>query len=134
MKKDIKFLKVENIGIAIIPETTDTGLKLFTAYLINLKKVNLTGVFVRVKGAGRIKEEEVQTATLRIFFEDIAPQTFMKIDDFEEAATSLSNEYWISFRENGYMYDKKYVFVPESIVENNFTEVPLIEKKGVLII
>jgi len=133
MKKDIEFLKVQNIAIAIVPELADNGLELYTAYLLNLKKTSLTGVFVRVKGTGKIEEREVETATLRILFEDIAPQTYMKIDDFEAAATSLSNEYWISFRENGYMYDKKYVFVPESIVESNFTDIPLIGKKGVLI-
>lgn len=134
MKRDIEFLKVQNIAIAIVPEPGENGIELYTAYLINLKQTNLAGVLVRVKGSGKIGEREVETATLRIFFEDVAPQTFMRIDDFEAAATSLSNEYWISFRENGYMYDKKYVFVPESIIESNFTDIPLIEKKGVLIL
>lgn len=31
------------------------------------------------------------------------------------------------------MYDKKYVFVPESVKEENFTLVPLINKRGVMI-
>jgi len=31
------------------------------------------------------------------------------------------------------MYDKKYVFVPESITEENFTHVPVLNKKGVMI-
>jgi len=133
MKKDIEFLKVKDLAVAIVPENEDPEFPLYTAYLINRKKTNLQGVFVRIKGSGIIDGEKVETATIRVFFENVAPNTFVKIDDFEAQAASLSNEYWVSFKENNYLFDKKYIFVPESIVESNFTEIPILGKKGVLI-
>jgi hypothetical protein len=45
----------------------------------------------------------------------------------------LNNEYWLSFYIAGVIYDKKFIFLPETINENFFTLVPVIEKKGVLI-
>jgi hypothetical protein len=31
------------------------------------------------------------------------------------------------------MYDKKYIFLPESIKQENFTMVPVLNKRGVMI-
>ena len=133
MKKDIQFRKVENIGIAIVPDDGSSEVPLYTAFIINLKDILLENVFIRSKGSGTFEEEGIKTSTLRILIEKVAPKTFVKIDDFDQKAASLNNEYWISFKENGYLFDKKYVFVPGSIDRSNFTEIPLIGKKGVLI-
>ena len=45
----------------------------------------------------------------------------------------LSNEYWVSFYLSKKMYDKKYIFLPESIKEENFSIVPVLNKRGVMI-
>jgi len=45
----------------------------------------------------------------------------------------ISNEYWISFTLNGQLFDKQFVFLPESIIEANFQMIPFIDKKGVII-
>lgn len=134
MKKDIKFLKVENIALAIVPEESpNSEIEFLTTYLINLKEVALNNVFIRAKGSGMVEDEKIETSTLRILFERINPMSFIKIDDFDSQAAALSNEYWISFKENGYLYDKKYVFVPGSLEKINFTKIPLLERQGVLI-
>lgn len=133
MKKDIQFLKVTDIAMAIVPDDSEGDLKLFSAYIINLKDVMLENVFVRSSGAGTIDDEKVRTATLRVLIEKIAPKTFVKVDDFDADAVILSNEYWISFKQDGYLYDKKYVFVPGSIEEPNYTTVPVLGKRGVMI-
>ena len=133
MKKDIEFLKVENIGLAVVPDGGMSEVPLYSAYIINMKEVMLENVFVRSKGSGVVDEEPIKTSTIRMLIEKIAPKTFVKIDDFDQKAASINNEYWISFKENGYLFDKKYIFVPGSIDESNFIEIPLIEKRGVLI-
>ncbi len=133
MKKDIKFLKVENIGLAIIPDDGSSEIPLYSAYIINLRESLLENVFIRSKGSGTLNEEAIKTSTLRVLIEKIAPKTYVKIDDFDQKAASINNEYWISFKEDGYLFDKKYVFVPGSIDESNFIEIPLIGKRGVLI-
>lgn len=133
MKKDIEFLKVENIAVAVVPDVQSEEMNLFSTYLLNFKEMSLQNVFIRSQGKGQINEEKVETSTLRILIENIAPQSFVKVDDFPEQAIGLSNEYWVSFKQNGYLYDKRFIFVPESIVESNYTEIPLIGKRGVMI-
>ncbi len=133
MKKDIEFLKVEGVAFAVVPDESSDEIALFSTYLLNFKEVNLQNVFIRSRGQGTINDEKVETSTLRILIENIAPQSFVKVDDFPEKAISLSNEYWISFKQDGYLYDKRFIFVPESIVEMNYTQIPLLGKRGVMI-
>jgi len=45
----------------------------------------------------------------------------------------LTNEYWLSFYIDNIIYDKKYIFLPESIIEGNLILVPLVNKLGVII-
>jgi hypothetical protein len=45
----------------------------------------------------------------------------------------LNNEYWVSFYIGKNIYDKKFIFLPESISEDNFTRVPFINRMGVII-
>jgi len=50
-----------------------------------------------------------------------------------EQVFGLANEYWVSFWEHDKMYDKKFIFLPETITEQNMKMIPVIGKKGVLI-
>ena len=43
------------------------------------------------------------------------------------------NQYWLSYYVDGVIYDKKYIFLAGSIEETNFTTIPLMEKRGVMI-
>jgi hypothetical protein len=45
----------------------------------------------------------------------------------------LHNEYFISFFNSQGLFDKKYIFLAESIHEKNFTSIPYMNKKGVMI-
>jgi hypothetical protein len=45
----------------------------------------------------------------------------------------LNNEFWVSFYLDKQIYDKKYVFLPETIKEENFTLIPVLNKHGVMI-
>ena len=61
------------------------------------------------------------------------PNEAAKIEPIMEEVFGLSNEYWVSFWVNDVMYDKKFVFVAESISERNMKEIPLLGEKGVMI-
>ena len=74
-----------------------------------------------------------RTSTLRYFWEYIEPGTMQKIEPIQKKLFDLSNEYWVSFAADQYLYDKKYIFVPGSLNETNFTEIPFLKKKGVMI-
>ena len=134
MIKDIPQLVVENVAVAIIKEKNDLNETVWNSYLINMKDVKLEGVLVTSTGYGQINDEKIRTSTLRHFLDEVEPKSFVKIEPIIEEVFGVNNEYWLSFYLDHKMYDKRYVFLAESITEANFTAVPIINKKGVMII
>ena len=132
MLKDIPQLKVENVAVAIVKEQSN-GADVWNAYIINLKNEVLEGVLITSKGYGMIEGEERKTSTLRHFIENIPPLSCTKIEPITDNVLNLNNEYWVSFYLNNTMYDRKYVFLPGVINEEFFTQIPLLEKRGVMI-
>lgn len=133
MKKDINPPLVEDVAVAIVKEQNEEGEEVWNSYLINLKEEDLEGVLVTTVGYGDMNEEKVRTSTLRHFLDEMPSKSFKKIEPMMENVFGLNNEFWVSFYLNKVMYDKKYIFLPETIKEENFTTVPVLEKRGVLI-
>ena len=135
MKKDIPILKVEDLAIAIVPreEEENAEIELWDSYLINLKEEPIQSVLINSRGYGEKDGKPIKTTVLRHFFEEIGPLKIVQIEPIQSEVFSLTNEYWVSFRYKGYMYDKKYVFVKGAINKSYFTTIPFINKKGVLI-
>jgi hypothetical protein len=131
MKKDILIKKVTDIAIAIIPDEKDKNFG--DVYFLNLKEKELKSVFITSRGYGEIDGEKVETSQLRYFYESVGAKTAIKIEPIDAKLFQLANEYWISFNWDDFMYDKKYIFVPGSFIEENFTNIPLVNKKGVMI-
>ena len=131
MKKDIPQHKVQDLAIAIVPGEKDKDL--WDTYIINLKEEPIKSVLINSRGYGELEGEEIKTTVLRHFFEEIGPLQIEKIEPIQTKLFNIANEYWVSFQYEGYMYDKKYVFVKGSISEINFTRIPFINKKGVMI-
>ena len=131
MKQDINYPEVQDIAIAIIQEEEkDT---FWSVYLINLKDVVLKNVLIASKGYGIHKGEDVKTSTLRHYFPEVQPKSFVKIEPIDTLLFKLSNEYWLSFYVEKEIYDKKYVFLAESVIQDHLIEIPLVGKRGVMI-
>jgi hypothetical protein len=128
LKKDIKIKKVEDIAMAVVPEDED-----WFVYFINLKEEPVEGVLIRSRGYGSIKDQKRVTSTLRHLLGTVEAQSFAKVELIKKDVFDFTNEFWVSFWHRGYLYDKKYIFVPGSIGPQLFTEVPLIGKRGVMI-
>ena len=135
MKKDIELPKVEGIAVAVVQEENELGNSEWNVYFLNLKDVELEKVMISSKGYGENKTtgERVKTSMLRHLFEKVEPKSFIKVEPIIEDVLGLSNEYWVSFFIDNKMYDKKYIFLAESITEDNLTTIPLVNKKGVMI-
>jgi len=133
MKKDIVPPIVENIAVAIVKEQNDLYESEYNVYLLNLKQENIEGVLVTSKGYGMYNNEDVKTSVLRHFLDVVKANDFKKIEPIVESVFGLNNEFWVSFFIGNVMYDKKYVFLPETIKDDNFILIPLINKKGVII-
>lgn len=134
MIKDIDPPKVENIALAAVPEPIPgTGIDEWYIYLINLKDTEITNVIVASRGYGVVKKEKVETSQLRHHVEAIPPNSYVKIEPIMDNLFPLNNQYWVSFYIGREIFDKKYVFLAETIQKENTTDVPLMGKKGVLL-
>ncbi|WP_437919777.1 hypothetical protein [Sphingobacterium sp. LRF_L2] len=133
MKKDLPDNTVENISIAIVLERDSPTEKVWNVYLVNEKKVPITNVLVSSKGYGQKEGKEVSTTTLRHFLGDIAAEATVKIEAIDPQVFGLTNEYWLSYYIDNTIFDKKYIFLPESIVDENIIKVPLVNKPGIVI-
>jgi hypothetical protein len=133
MKKDIPDLLVENVAIAIVKEKDEHDNDVWNSYLINLKDHLIEAVIVTSTGYGEIKGETLKTSTLRHFLNEVPANSFAKIEPLLEDVLTLSNEYWLSFYEGKNILDKKYIFLPDTLNEDNFVTIPIIKKRGVMI-
>lgn len=133
MKRDLPENIVENISIAIVMESATPESKNWNVYLINLKDELIETVLVSSKGYGEKNGEPVKTSILRHSIGNVASHNYALIEMIDEQVFGLTNEYWLSYYIKGQIYDKKFVFVPESIVDSNLIRIPVLNKPGVMI-
>ena len=135
MREELKGPEVENVGVAIVEELGEDNEKIYNAYIINLKDKPLESCLVASRGYGENANngEKINTSTLRHFLDTIPPKSPAKIEPIMEDLFGINNEFWVSFWSEEMMYDKKFIFLAETICEKNFVEIPLILKKGVFI-
>ncbi len=132
MKKDINFLPVEGVQIVIARKETVVGEYDWQVFLINQNNVPIKNVFVTSKGYGQQKDEEQKTSTLRHFFAELQPGAFEAVETIMPDVFHLNNEYWVSYYIDEQIFDKKFIFVPDSIVEENLIPVPILGLEGIL--
>ena len=136
MKKDIPQYKVEDLAIAIVPRFDDSDVleeELWDVFVINMKQDSIQNVLINSRGYGELNGEQMRTTILRHYFDEIEAASVCLIEPIQSKLFDIANEYWVSFSYSGYMYDKRYVFVRGSITEDNFTSIPLLDRKGVMI-
>lgn len=134
MLKDIHRPEVKNIVLAAVKEQNEeTGDMEWHVYLVNLNEEMIRGVLVSSKGYGELDGKEVKTSILRHLIGNVDPQDYARIELIMDNLFGLSNEYWVSFYMGSDMYDKKYIFLPESIKEENFTHIPVLNRRGVML-
>ncbi|MCF8237063.1 MAG: hypothetical protein K9I85_02825 [Saprospiraceae bacterium] len=136
MLKDIDRLKVADFGVAMVPteNSVDVGEQHWECFLINLKEMPVHQVLVTSSGYKKSEEKDLKSSTLRYFFEKIEAGQAVLLELIPSELVQLTNEFWVSFHFEGHMYDKRYLFVEGSLDESLFTEVPVLQKKGVLIL
>lgn len=133
MIKDLPQNIVKDIAIAVALEKETAESKHWNVYLINLKKEPIENVLITSRGYGEKDGEQVKTSTLRHMFPFIDEGSYKLIEPIDEQTFGLNNEYWLSYYIGRDIYDKKFIFLPESIVELNFIRLPVVNKMGVMI-
>jgi hypothetical protein len=133
MNKDILHPLVEGISIAVVLENEDPESRTWKVYLINQRDEAIDTVLIASTGYGTLDGKEVKTSTLRHALGTLAAHSAAAVEIIDEAVFGLANEYWLSYYMHNNLYDKKFVFMPESIVESNLIRIPVVNKPGVLI-
>jgi len=133
MRKDIHTPKVEGVAMAVVREADADGEEGWYVYLINQRDVALENVLVSSRGYGELAGETRRTSEMRHFLERLGPRSWARIERIVEDVFGLSNQYWLSFYIGREIHDKKYIFLPDSIQEAHFTDLPLMERRGVMI-
>ncbi len=127
MKKDIPLIPVKDVHVAIAK--TGEGWKVF---LINRNSEDLQNVMVTSRGYGETSSEKQTTSTLRHVIPILAANDYALIEPIDESVFHLNNEYWVSYSLNGHVYDKKYIFLPDSIIDDNLSFIGELEMQGIL--
>jgi len=130
MINDIQFPVVKNVTIAVVKEEADENH--WKVYLINKNEFPIENTLVASKGYGESEGEKQKTSVLRHFLQTIPPNNSALIEPIDPAVFHLNNEYWVSYYVGSEIYDKRFLFVPDTICECNMTFIKELDKEGVL--
>lgn len=133
MLKDIIEPDFDGVGVAAVYEQNEEGEKVWNVYLINFNNAQITGVMVSSKGYGIINKEEVKTSVLRHLINEVDALDYAKIEPIHDDLFIMNNEYWVSFYLDEKIYDRKFIFVENSIEKSRLAHINIIDKKGILI-
>lgn len=135
MREELLGPKVENVAVAILEELGENNEKIYTVYLANFREDIMEGIIITSKGYGENANtgERIETSTLRHCIEVMLPEEVAKIEPIMPEVFGLSNEYWVSFWVNDVMYDKKFVFLAETIQAKNIKYIPQLKANGIMI-
>ena len=135
MREELRGPKVEGVAFAVVQQLNEENEKIYNVYIVNLREDIMEGIIVTSQGYGNNVStgETIRTSKLRHRLEVLMPNEAAKIEPIIEEVFGLSNEYWVSFWAEDVLYDKKFVFVAESISESNMKMLPIIGEKGVMI-
>ncbi len=126
--------EVSGVYVAVISEIGGEGEKIWNAYIVNDKSEPIENVFVSSKGyLVNLKGEESKSSVLRHFYKVVPAKSSQKIEVVIDDVLKLNNEYFVSFYHQDRLFDKKFVFLAETIKKENISVVPIIQKQGVWI-
>ena len=133
MKKDIIIPEVENVYIVAIKEwNEDFGENSWYAYLLNNSSEKLEMAMVVSSASGTINNEERKTGSFRHAFNEVLPETAIKVELLENNVLQLDNHFMLTYFLNGKLYDKKFTFEANSLTDENTTELHKINRVGVI--
>lgn len=123
MIKDIEIPTVVNVTIAVARKKAIGESDEWLVYLLNRNDFPIENTLVASNGYGEINGEKQQTSILRHFLQTVDANKAALIEPIDKNVFHLNNEYWVSYYIGTKIFDKRFVFVPESICEANLVHV-----------
>jgi hypothetical protein len=132
MIKDIEIPDVKNVTLAVVREKNILFQDEWKVFLINNNSFPIENTLVASSGYGEKDGETQRTSTLRHFLQTVPANGSTAIEPLDPKVLHLNNEYWVSYYVGSQIYDKRFVFVPDSICEENLIFIKELEMEGVL--
>lgn len=132
MIKDIPLPKVRNVTLAVVLDKNNLQMDEWKVYLINSNDVSIENTLVASTGYGEKDGEKQKTSTLRHFLQTVPAHSGALVEPIDPGVFHLNNEYWVSYYMGTVLYDKRFVFLPESIHEENLTFIRELDREGIL--
>ena len=129
MRKDIEIPKAENVHIVAIKEwDKDFTGQDWNIYVVNDREDEISMVLVLSRG----NSEDRKTSTLRHSLGNLPSKTSAKVELITPEVFGFTNEFLLTFFAENKLFERKFVFVPNSISEENRIEIPVLETEGIL--
>jgi hypothetical protein len=132
MIKDIEIPDVKNVTLAVVREKNILHQDEWRVFLINNNPFPIENTLVASSGYGEKNGETQRTSTLRHFLQTVPAHGSTVIEPLDSKVLHLNNEYWVSYYVGSQIYDKRFVFVPDSICEENLIFIKELEMEGIL--
>ena len=132
MIKDIQRPPVKNVTLAVVREKNILMKEEWKVYLINNNDIAIENTLVASTGYGEKNGEAQKTSTLRHFLETVSAKSSTLVESIDPSVFHLNNEYWVSYYIGQDLFDKRFVFLPDTIREKNLTFIKELDKEGVL--
>lgn len=129
MKKDIQIPIADKVYVAAIRQWDDQKLnKDWWVYLINDQNKKLETTLLVSKGYG----DGLKTSTMRHGFGTVAPKSVTKVEMLQEEVFKLNNEFFLTFYQEGKLFERKFVFESYQLTQTNMVKIPLMDDIGIL--
>jgi hypothetical protein len=132
MIRDIEIPEVRNVTIAIAKKVSSVETPEWQVFLINNNNFPIENTLVSSKGYGERNGEQQMTSTLRHFLETVPAASVALVEPIDPSVFHLTNEYWVSYYIGREIFDKRFVFVPDVITEENLIYIKELDMNGVL--
>lgn len=129
MQKDIIIPETKNVHIFAIKEwDKEFASEQWNIYVLNDREDEISTVLVMSRG----NSNDRKTSTLRHNLGDLQSKHSVKVEFIPLEVLGFTNEYLLTFFAENKLFEQKFVFEPNSISEENMTEIPVLESEGVL--
>jgi hypothetical protein len=132
MRKDIEIPEVKNVTLAVARRKNIGESDEWKVYLINNNGHPIENTLVSSNGYGERDGEKQKTSTLRHFLQTVPAHSVMLIEPIDPGVFHLNNEYWVSYYIGDQIFDKRFIFVPDAIREENISFIKELDMEGVL--
>lgn len=132
MIKDIEIPTVANVTIAVARKRAIGESAEWLVYLINNNDFPIENTLVASNGYGEKDGQKQQTSILRHFLQTVEANSVALVEPIQPNVFHLNNEYWVSYYIGNKIYDKRFVFVPDTICEANLQFLKPLDMEAVL--